>query len=151
LGYDAALLSLGALPDASIAELIEHSRAVSSIIPIIGFYLQPSAGGRVLPHDFWREFCQIENVVAIKVAPFNRYQTLEVIRAFAGSGRTREIALYTGNDDNILIDLLLPTISTASASVLRAVYWATGRCGRRRRSRTLPPRSSIRMIFHPIY
>jgi len=106
LGYDAALLSLGALPNASISELIEHSRAVSSIIPIIGFYLQPSVGGRVLPQAFWREFCQIENVVAIKVAPFNRYQTLEVIRALAGSGRTQEIALYTGNDDNILIDLL---------------------------------------------
>jgi len=106
LGYDAVLLSLGALPDASIAELIEHSRAVSSIIPIIGFYLQPSVGGRVLPQAFWREFCQIENVVAIKVAPFNRYQTLEVIRAVAESGRIQEIALYTGNDDNILIDLL---------------------------------------------
>jgi dihydrodipicolinate synthase/N-acetylneuraminate lyase len=106
LGYDAVLLSLAALPDASVAELIEHSRAVSSIIPIIGFYLQPSVGGRVLPQAFWREFCQIENVVAIKVAPFNRYQTLEVIRAFAESGRSQEIALYTGNDDNILIDLL---------------------------------------------
>src|SRR5438552_18179091 len=106
LGYDAVLLSLGALPDASIAELIEHSRAVSSIIPIVGFYLQPSVGGRPLPYAFWREFCQIENVVAIKIAPFNRYQTLEVIRAFAKSGRTQEIALYTGNDDNILIDLL---------------------------------------------
>jgi dihydrodipicolinate synthase/N-acetylneuraminate lyase len=106
LGYDAALLSLGALPDASIAQLIEHSRAVASIIPVIGFYLQPSVGGRNLPYDFWREFCQIENVVAIKVAPFNHYQTLEVIRAFAESGRSSEIALYTGNDDNILLDLL---------------------------------------------
>jgi dihydrodipicolinate synthase/N-acetylneuraminate lyase len=106
IGYHAVLLSLAALPDASIAELIEHSRAVASIIPIIGFYLQPSVGGRVLSHAFWREFCQIENVVAIKVAPFNRYQTLEVIRALAISGRTQEIALYTGNDDNILIDLL---------------------------------------------
>jgi dihydrodipicolinate synthase/N-acetylneuraminate lyase len=106
IGYEAVLLSLAALPDASIAELIEHSRAVASIIPIIGFYLQPSVGGRVLSHAFWREFCQIENVVAIKVAPFNRYQTLEVIRALAISGRTQEIALYTGNDDNILIDLL---------------------------------------------
>jgi dihydrodipicolinate synthase/N-acetylneuraminate lyase len=106
LGYDAVLLSLGALPDASIAELIEHSRAISSVIPIIGFYLQPSVGGRVLPYAFWREFCHIEKVVAIKVAPFNRYQTLEVIRAFAESGRTGEVALYTGNDDNILMDLL---------------------------------------------
>jgi dihydrodipicolinate synthase/N-acetylneuraminate lyase len=106
LGYDAVLLSLGALPEASIAELIEHSREISSIIPVIGFYLQPSVGGRALPYAFWREFCDIENVVAIKVAPFNRYQTLEVIRAFAASGRTREIALYTGNDDHILLDLL---------------------------------------------
>jgi hypothetical protein len=106
LGYDAALLSLGALPDFSIPELIEHSRAVASIIPVIGFYLQPSVGGRILPYAFWREFCEIENVVAIKIAPFNRYQTLEVIRAFAASGRSSEIALYTGNDDNILLDLL---------------------------------------------
>jgi dihydrodipicolinate synthase/N-acetylneuraminate lyase len=106
LGYDAVLLSLGGLPDASLAELIEHSRAVSSIIPVIGFYLQPGVGGRVLPYAFWREFCQIENVVAVKIAPFNRYQTLEVIRAVVESGRAREIALYTGNDDNILVDLL---------------------------------------------
>ena len=106
LGYDAALLSLGALADASIAELIEHSRAISSILPVFGFYLQPSVGGRPLPYSFWREFCEIENVVAIKVAPFNRYQTLEVVRALAESGRAHEIALYTGNDDNILLDLL---------------------------------------------
>ena len=106
LGYDAVLLSLGALADDSVSELIEHSRSIASIIPIIGFYLQPSVGGRVLPYAFWREFCEIENVVAIKVAPFNRYQTLDVIRAFAESGRTDEIALYTGNDDNILLDLL---------------------------------------------
>lgn len=106
LGYDAVLLSLGALVDASVSELIEHSRYIASIIPIIGFYLQPSVGGRILPYAFWREFCEIENVVAIKVAPFNRYQTLEVIRAFAESGRTEQVALYTGNDDNILLDLL---------------------------------------------
>jgi dihydrodipicolinate synthase/N-acetylneuraminate lyase len=106
LGYDAVLLSLGALPDASVAELIEHSRSIASIIPIIGFYLQPSVGGFILPVAFWREFCEIENLVAIKVAPFNRYQTIEVIRAFAESGRTEQVALYTGNDDNILLDLL---------------------------------------------
>ena len=106
LAYDAVLLSLGTLPDASIAELIEHCRAVASIIPVIGFYLQPSVGGRILPYDFWLKFCEIENVVAIKIAPFNRYQTLEVIRALAESGRAREIAMYTGNDDNILLDLL---------------------------------------------
>jgi dihydrodipicolinate synthase/N-acetylneuraminate lyase len=106
LGYDAVLLSLGALADASVSELIEHSRSIASIIPIIGFYLQPAVGGRVLPYAFWREFCEIGNVVAIKVAPFNRYQTLDVIRAFAESGRTEQVALYTGNDDNILLDLL---------------------------------------------
>jgi hypothetical protein len=106
LAYDAVLLSLGALADASIAKLIEHCRAVAGIIPVIGFYLQPSVGGRELPYAFWREFCEIENVVAIKIAPFNRYQTLEVMRAFAESGRSHEIALYTGNDDNILLDLL---------------------------------------------
>jgi hypothetical protein len=106
LGYDAALLSLGALPDASVAKLLEHCRAIASIIPVIGFYLQPSVGGRDLPFAFWRAFCDIENVVAIKVAPFNRYQTLEVVRAVAASGRAAEIALYTGNDDNILLDLL---------------------------------------------
>lgn len=106
LGYDAVLLSLGALAEASIPELLAHSRAIASIIPVIGFYLQPSVGGRLLPHEFWREFCHIKNVVAIKVAPFNRYQTLDVLRALAASGRAREIALYTGNDDNILLDLL---------------------------------------------
>src|SRR5258705_10325486 len=93
LGYDAVLLSLRALTDASIGELIDHSRAVSSIIPIVGFYLQPGAGGRVLPYAFWREFCQIENVVAIRIEPFNRYQTLELIHANAESGHDWRIAL----------------------------------------------------------
>jgi len=106
LGYDAALLSLGALAGESIPALIEHSRSISSIIPIIGFYLQPSVGGRILPYSFWQQFCEIENVVAIKVAPFNRYQTIEVVRVLAESGRAHEIALYTGNDDNLLLDLL---------------------------------------------
>jgi dihydrodipicolinate synthase/N-acetylneuraminate lyase len=76
------------------------------VLPIIGFYLQPSVGGRILPFEFWQQFVEIENVVAIKIAPFSRYQTLDVVRAVAQSGRSREIALYTGNDDNILIDLL---------------------------------------------
>jgi dihydrodipicolinate synthase/N-acetylneuraminate lyase len=104
LGYDAVLLSLGALKDASTAELIQHVRTVSEIIPVFGFYLQPSVGGRLLPYGFWREFVEIENVVAIKMAPFNRYQTIDVVRAVAESGR--DIALYTGNDDSILIDLM---------------------------------------------
>jgi dihydrodipicolinate synthase/N-acetylneuraminate lyase len=106
LGYDAVLLSLGALRDATVAELLDHSRAVAGVIPVIGFYLQPAVGGRVLSYGFWREFAEIENVIAIKIAPFNRYQTLDVVRAVAESGRADQIALYTGNDDNILLDLL---------------------------------------------
>lgn len=106
LGYDAGLVSLGALRHAAVPELLAHVRAVTKIIPIFGFYLQPSVGGRVLPYSFWREFAEIENVVAIKIAPFNRYQTLDVVRAVVESGRANEIALYTGNDDNIIADLL---------------------------------------------
>jgi dihydrodipicolinate synthase/N-acetylneuraminate lyase len=106
LGYDAVLLSLAALNDESIPQLLEHARAVAEVIPVTGFYLQPAVGGRVLSYDFWREFAEIENVVAIKIAPFNRYQTLDVVRAIVQSGRADDIALYTGNDDNILIDLL---------------------------------------------
>ena len=108
LGYHAGLLSLGAMATASIPQLLEHARAVASVIPLFGFYLQPAVGGRILPYEFWRAFAEIENVVAIKIAPFNRYQTIDVIRAVAESGRANEIALYTGNDDNILVDLLTP-------------------------------------------
>lgn len=106
LGYDAVLLSLGAWRTASVPQLIEHVRTVAQVIPVIGFYLQPGVGGRLLPYSFWREFADIDKVVAIKIAPFNRYQTLDVVRAVAESGRAGEIALYTGNDDNIIIDLL---------------------------------------------
>ncbi len=105
LGYDAALLSLAALREESIADLVEHAKAIASIIPVMGFYLQPSVGGRFLPYEFWRQFLEIEDVVAIKIAPFNRYQTIEVVRALAESGRANDVALYTGNDDNILNDL----------------------------------------------
>jgi dihydrodipicolinate synthase/N-acetylneuraminate lyase len=106
LGYDASLLSLAALKSVSTSELLDHSRAIASTIPVVGFYLQPAVGGRVLPYEFWREFAEIPEVVAIKVAPFNRYQTLDVARAVIESGRSEEIALYTGNDDNIVLDLL---------------------------------------------
>ena len=106
LGYDVALLSLAALADASIDELMEHANMIADVIPVMGFYLQPAVGGRVLPFEFWTRFAAIENVLAIKVAPFNRYQTLEVIRAVAASGRADDLALYTGNDDNIVHDLL---------------------------------------------
>jgi len=106
LGYDAALLSLADLRHESIPQLLDHARAVATVLPIIGFYLQPAVGGRVLTYEFWRQFVEIENAVAIKIAPFNRYQTLDVVRALAQSGRAQEVALYTGNDDNILNDLL---------------------------------------------
>ncbi|HEX8550035.1 MAG TPA: dihydrodipicolinate synthase family protein [Abditibacteriaceae bacterium] len=105
LGYHAGLLSLAAMKNASDAELVAHCRDVSQTIPIIGFYLQPSVGGRALAYSFWRQFAEIENVVAIKMAPFNRYQTIDVVRAVIEAGRN-DIALYTGNDDNIVVDLL---------------------------------------------
>jgi dihydrodipicolinate synthase/N-acetylneuraminate lyase len=105
MGYGAALLGLGALRNASIDAMIEHARTIAGIIPVFGFYLQPAVGGRTLPHEFWRRMCDIPNVVAIKLAPFNRYQTIDVVRAVFESGRD-DLALYTGNDDNILVDLL---------------------------------------------
>ena len=108
LGYDMVLLSLAALPDASDDDLIEHCERVSAIMPIIGFYLQPAVGGRILPYSFWQRFVQIPNVVAIKIAPFNRYFTLDVVRAVAQAGVEDRVALYTGNDDAIIIDLLTP-------------------------------------------
>ena len=107
LGYHAGLLSLAALTNANTRKLIEHVRAVAEIIPVVGFYLQPAVGGRVLPYDFWCQFAEIPNVIGIKMAPFNRYQTIDVIRAVAASGRD-DITLYTGNDDNIVLDLLTP-------------------------------------------
>ncbi len=106
LGYHAGLLSLGAMATASAPKMLEHVRAVAEVLPVFGFYLQPAVGGRLLPYDFWRQFAEIERVVAIKVAPFNRYQTLDVLRGVADSGRAGELALYTGNDDNIIGDLV---------------------------------------------
>ncbi|MHB8302348.1 MAG: dihydrodipicolinate synthase family protein [Acidobacteriaceae bacterium] len=106
LGYHAGLLSLAALKDADDAALLRHCHSVAGVIPIIGFYLQASVGGRRLSFRFWREFVEIENVAAIKIAPFNRYQTLDVMRAVAES--KRPITLYTGNDDNIVMDLVTP-------------------------------------------
>jgi hypothetical protein len=103
-GYDAALLSLGAFRDATTGELLDHCCRIASEIPVIGFYLQPDIGGRVLPYEFWRSFMEIENVFAVKIAPFNRYRTIDVVRAAAEVNR--DITLYTGNDDNILLDLL---------------------------------------------
>jgi dihydrodipicolinate synthase/N-acetylneuraminate lyase len=107
LGYHAVLLSLAALRDAGDAELLAHCRAVGEVMPLVGFYLQPAVGGRVLPYRFWRGFCELDSAVAIKVAPFNRYQTIDVVRAVAESGR-EDVALYSGNDDSIVLDLLTP-------------------------------------------
>lgn len=106
LGYDCALLSLSAFAGASLDAILAHCRAVAEVLPLFGFYLQPAVGGRVLPYAFWRQFVEIEQVVAIKVAPFDRYRTLDVVRAVADAGRERDVALYTGNDDHIVGDLL---------------------------------------------
>ncbi|HEU4563579.1 MAG TPA: dihydrodipicolinate synthase family protein [Gemmatimonadaceae bacterium] len=107
LGYHAGLLSLGAWRGEPEEATLEHCREVAAAIPLFGFYLQPAVGGRPLSHAFWRAFAEIERVVAIKIAPFNRYQTLDVVRAVSDAGR-EDIALYTGNDDSILVDLLTP-------------------------------------------
>jgi dihydrodipicolinate synthase/N-acetylneuraminate lyase len=119
-GYDAALLSLAALGDASNEALVAHCRRVAEVIPIFGFYLQPAVGGRILDRAFWRAFLEIDAVLAIKVAPFDRYRTLEVARALAESGR-HDVALYTGNDDNIVADLLTDFPGATPAAPVRIV------------------------------
>ena len=130
LGYDVALLGLGSMPNASEADLIAHCRAIGDIIPLFGFYLQPAVGGRRLGSRFWRKFVEIPQAMAIKIAAFDRYETLGVIRAVADSGRT-DVALYTGNDDNIITDLVtpFPGIGSGSRQVNRMVggllgHWA---------------------------
>lgn len=108
LGYHAALLSLAAMGEATTEQLLTHVRAVGEVLPIIGFYLQPAVGGRMFSYDFWRQFAQIESVIGIKIAPFHRYATQDVLRGVIESGRSSEITLYTGNDDHIVLDLLSP-------------------------------------------
>lgn len=105
-GYDLGLLSMGGLQDRTEEEILDRTRAVAAVMPVFGFYLQPSVGGRIFSYDFWLQFADIENVLAIKAAPFNRYQTLDMVRAVCHSKRNNEITLYTGNDDNIVADLL---------------------------------------------
>ena len=127
LGYHIGLLGFAGLRTASHAELLSHARAVADVIPIMGFYLQPAVGGMPLPYEFWRDMCEIEGVVAIKVAPFDRYCTLDVLRAVCDSGRAGKIALYTGNDDNIIGDLLTRYASGgASAAFVGGLlgHWA---------------------------
>jgi len=128
-GYDIGLLSLTALREATVAELIGHCRRVAEIIPLCGFYLQPAVGGRSLDYRFWREFFEIENVAAVKVAPFNRYRTLDVARALADSGRHHEVALYTGNDDNIVADLLTEFRIGAGCGGHVSIHFAGGLLG----------------------
>lgn len=118
LGYDLVLLGLGGLDGWSEDALIAHVREIATIRPVFGFYLQPSVGGRRLSYRFWREIAEIEQVVAIKIAPFNRYWTLDVVRAVVDSSRRDEIALYTGNDDNILADLLTPYRFTIDGEII---------------------------------
>jgi len=120
LGYDAVLLSLAGVAGDDAA-LVAHCRAVCEVLPVVGFYLQPAVGGRRLDHTFWRGFAELPDVVAIKIAPFNRYQTIDVVRAVAEAGRD-DVALYTGNDDNIVADLLTPfTFSVGGETVTRHV------------------------------
>ena len=136
LGYDTGLLALGAWPEAGLRDLLNHARTVAREIPLFGFYLQPAVGGRVLPYRFWREFAESPNLVAIKIAPFNRYQTLEVVRAVVDAGRAGEVALYTGNDDHILLDLVSEVAVVTGGREVRVRmvggllgHWA---CGTRR-------------------
>jgi len=130
LGYHAGLLSLAALREANDAELIAHCRRVAEVMPLVGFYLQPAVGGRPLGYGFWRQFAEIDGVVAIKIAPFNRYQTIDVIRGVVDSGRD-DVALYTGNDDSIVSDLMTPfRFASSSGCVERRIvggllgHWA---------------------------
>ena len=108
LGYHAGMLSLAAMKGASVDELVAHCAAVAERIPLVGFYLQTAVGGIALPADFWRRFAAIDNVIAIKMAPFDRYRTLDVIRGVVAAGAEDRVTLYTGNDDHIVLDLLLP-------------------------------------------
>lgn len=105
-GYDIGLLSMGGLQDLTEAQILSRTEKVAEVIPVFGFYLQPSVGGRIFSYNFWEKFMEIQNVVAVKTAPFNRYQTLDVLRAVCHSSRRDDIAVYTGNDDNIVADLL---------------------------------------------
>jgi len=108
LGYHAVMLSLAPMKGASIDELVDHCAAVAAEMPLVGFYLQTAVGGIPLPMEFWRRFAQIENVVAIKMAPFNRYRTLDVIRGVVAARAEERVTLYTGNDDHIVLDLAVP-------------------------------------------
>ena len=110
LGYHAGMLSLARMKGASVDELIAHCQAVAQLMPLIGFYLQTAVGGIPLPAEFWRRFASIDNVVAIKMAPFDRYRTLDVVRGVVAASAEDRVTLYTGNDDHIVLDLLQPFV-----------------------------------------
>lgn len=122
IGYHAGLLSLAAVKSASEDEIFAHCEAVAREIPLVGFYLQPAVGGVILSADFWRRFASIDNVIAIKVAPFNRYRTLDVIRGVCQAGALDRVTLYTGNDDHILLDLTLPFDVRMGGETVRAHF-----------------------------
>jgi len=128
LHYDAILVQLGAFgSDVADEGLLDHCRALAEIRPLFGFYLQPAVGGRALGYRFWRQFAEIDNVVAVKIAPFNRYATLDVVRGVADSGSAERVALYTGNDDHIVLDLLTPfPIGTCTLRIVGGLlgHWA---------------------------
>jgi hypothetical protein len=107
-GYHAGLLSLAAFKGAGIDDMVAHCRAVAARLPLVGFYLQTAVGGVPLPTEFWRRFAEIDNAIAIKIAPFDRYRTLDVVRGVVAAGAEDRITLYTGNDDHIVLDLLTP-------------------------------------------
>jgi dihydrodipicolinate synthase/N-acetylneuraminate lyase len=124
LGYHAGLLSLAAMKGAGEDELIAHAETIAREIPLVGFYLQPAVGGIVLPVSFWRRFAAIENVVAIKIAPFNRYRTFDVVRGVIEAGAAERVTLYTGNDDHIVLDLVTPF--TVTANGMPYTVWIKG-------------------------
>lgn len=128
LGYHAALLSLAAWKTQSESDILSHCQRIGEILPLVGFYLQSAVGGRQFSFRFWREFCEIPSVVAIKIAPFNRFQTLDVARALGESGRD-DVALYTGNDDSIVVDLLTEFRFGSTARPVKIVGGLLGHWG----------------------
>jgi hypothetical protein len=154
LGYHLGLLSLTTLCGKPVDELIAHARHVADVIPVMGFYLQSTISRMVLPKEFWSRLVEIPNVRAIKIAPFNRYQTLDVLEAVAQSGRQEEIALYTGNDDNIIIDLLTPHVfqTERGEASLRVVGGLLGQwaCWTKKAAEHLKAIKAIRKAKEPV-
>jgi dihydrodipicolinate synthase/N-acetylneuraminate lyase len=157
LGYHAGLLSLSAMQGASEDDLIAHAQAVAREIALVGFYLQPAVGGILLPASFWRRFAAIENVIAIKIAPFNRYRTLDVVRGVIEAGAADRVTLYTGNDDHIVLSHRSRSWSTASrrrcasraACSAIGVYGSSGRSSSSTASTRRSPPDMCRPIFSP--